>query len=362
MIINYSYILLAFAISMAFSLVCTPLVIKLCNTHGLYDEPNARKVHKQAIPRLGGTLFMPSLSIGVAATLLVIYKDTDKNIELNISTFVVIAGALMIYLIGILDDLKGLKATHKFIIQSVAALFFPLCNLHINNLHGLFGIYEMPLWASYPITVFVILLIVNAMNLIDGIDGLASSLAALILTTFAFLFGRLGSELFCLMSISLAGAVLAFFIYNFFGKVGKLKIFMGDSGSLFLGYVIAYLAIKYQMDNEQGGFPYREESLLISYSLVFLPCIDVVRVALQRKFQGKNMFDPDKTHIHHCIMNLGLDMHQTLAVILTFFVAICSINYGLYTIGVSTALILFIDITIYAIFILAVQKFRVDNK
>lgn len=362
MIINYLYFILAFAISMIFSLICTPLVIKLCNTHGLYDEPNARKVHKQSIPRLGGTIFMPSLGIGVAATLLIMYRDADKNIEINISSVIVIAGALLIYLIGILDDLKGLKATHKFIIQTIAALFFPLCNLHINNLHGLFGIYDMPLWASYPITVFVILLIVNAMNLIDGIDGLASSLAVLILSTFAYLFLQLGSELFSLISISLAGAVLAFFIFNYFGKVGKLKIFMGDSGSLFLGYVIAYLAIKYQMDNEQGGFPYREDSLLISYSLVFLPCIDVVRVALQRKFNGKNMFDPDKTHIHHCVMNLGLDMHQTLAVILTLFIAICTINYGVYTAGIPTAIILFIDITIYGLFILAVQKFKAADK
>ena len=362
MIINYTYIIIAFAASMVFSLALTPLVIKICNTKGLYDEPNARKVHKQAIPRLGGTLFLPSLGFGVAIASAVMCCERKEELTLNASSLIILAGAFLIYMIGILDDLKGMKATHKFAIQTVAAMLFPLCNLMINNLHGIFGLYEIPIWASYPLTVFVILLIVNAMNLIDGIDGLASSLSIIILTVYSYLYGSLGLELFSLISISLAGAVSAFFIYNVFGKVGKLKIFMGDSGSLVLGYVIAYLAIKFQMDNENGGLPFREESLLTSFSLVFIPCVDVIRVALQRKFNGKRMFDPDKTHLHHCIMAMGLDMHQTLLVIIVFFAAICSINYGLYIGGLSTALIIIIDFVIYGIFIGAVNFFKIQKE
>lgn len=358
MVINYTYVVIAFVASLIFSLVLTPLVIKICNNKGLYDEPNARKVHKHAIPRLGGTLFLPSLGFGVAISCFVMYTNADQDIMLNPSSLIIIAGSLLIYLIGILDDIKGMDATQKFVIQIVAAMLFPLCNLMINNLHGIFGLYEIPIWASYPLTVFVILLIVNAMNLIDGIDGLASSLAIIILCAYSYLYGSLNMPLFSLISISLAGAVAAFFIYNVFGKVGHLKIFMGDSGSLILGYVIAYLAIKYQMDNECGGLPYREESLLTSFSLVFIPCIDVVRVALQRKLSGKKMFEPDKTHIHHCIMAMGLDMHLTLLVILALFTAICSINYGLYVGGVATALIILIDIVIYGIFIGAVNIFK----
>ena len=126
---------------------------------------------------------------------------------------------------------------------------------------------------------------------------------------------------------------------------------MGDSGSLFLGYVIAYLAIKYQMSNEPIGFPYREESLLISFTLVFLPCIDVIRVAILRKLHGRSMFEADKTHIHHRIMQMGLDMHQTLAVIITLFVSISLINYGLYVGGLQTEYIIGVDIIIYTLFI-----------
>ncbi|MCR5044681.1 MAG: undecaprenyl/decaprenyl-phosphate alpha-N-acetylglucosaminyl 1-phosphate transferase [Bacteroidaceae bacterium] len=360
MSITYIYIIIAFAISLVFSLIGTPLIVKLCNTYGLFDLPNTRKVHKYSIPRLGGTLFMPSLSIGVVVTLLIMYQGINEDLKIGISNVMMVTGAFMIYIIGIFDDLRGMKATHKFIIQTIAALFFPLCNLMISNLHGLFGIHEIPLWISYPLTVFVILLIVNAINLIDGIDGLASGLAFLILASFSYLYFNLKAYLFSLISISLAGAILAFFFFNMYGKVGRLKTFMGDSGSLFLGYVIAYLAIKYQMYDEPNGFPYREESLLISFTLVFLPCIDVIRVAIQRKLRGKNMFEADKTHIHHRIMQIGLDMHQTLAVILTVFVSICLINYGLYVGGLQTTYIIGIDILIYTVFIWIVERMKAE--
>jgi len=361
MAINYTYIIIAFAISLVFSLICTPLVVRLCNTYGLFDLPNARKVHKYSIPRLGGTLFMPSLGLGAVITLLIMYQGIQKDFHIGLSNVMMVVGSIMIYLIGIFDDLKGMKAIHKFIIQTIAALIFPLCNLMISNLHGLFGIHEIPLWIGYPLTVFVILLIVNAINLIDGIDGLASGLAFLILASFAYLYHELHAHLFSIISTSLAGATLAFFFFNMYGKVGRLKTFMGDSGSLFLGYVIAYLAIKYQMSQEPLGFPYREESLLISFTLVFIPCIDVIRVALWRKFNGKAMFEPDKTHIHHRIMQMGLDMHQTLATIITLFISICLINYGLYVGGLETAYIVGLDIAIYSLFIWIVEKLEVST-
>ena len=208
---------------------------------------------------------------------------------------------MLIYIIGLIDDIKGLKASHKFLIQTIAALIFPLCNLMINNLHGLFGLYELPLWASYPLTVFVILLIVNAMNLIDGIDGLSSSLSIIMLLVFAFLFHQLNAPLFVLLSVSLTGALIGFFYYNYYGRIGKNKIFMGDTGSLFIGFVIAYLAIKYQMKgwvNITNG----DATLLTSITLVFIPCIDVTRVALTRLFKGKKDVcprpDPHTSYYH----------------------------------------------------------------
>jgi len=340
------YCIIAFCVSFLFSIVGTPLIISICKRKELYDIPDARKVHKFAIPRLGGTLFMPSMCVGTVAGLIAFYGTPKQEFPLTLSTAAMAAGGITIYLIGILDDLKGMKATHKFIIQLIVASFFPLCNLMINDLHGLFGIHMIPWFIAYPITVFVILLTVNAMNLIDGIDGLASSLSILILLAFGILFNDLGAEVFSNLSFSLAGAVFGFFLYNYFGKINGNKIFMGDSGSLFLGYVISYLAIKYQMSN-WNIFEYRENSFLISFSLLMLPCFDVVRVAIGRKLNGKKMFDPDKTHIHHLIMATGLGMHQTLLVILITFGAFCIINYGLFIFGLNISMIILVDAISY---------------
>ena len=351
MIQNHAYIIIAFAISLIFSLIGTPLVVKLCNTRGLLDQPNARKVHKQGIPRLGGSLFMPSLGVSILVTLLVMHQSNSSGFNIGFSTVMMAAGACMIYLIGLLDDIKGLKAIHKFIIQTIAALIFPFCNLMISDLHGLFGIHEIPIWVGYLVTVFFILIIVNAMNLIDGIDGLASGLACLILGAFAYLYYTNEAYLFSLISISLAGATLAFFFFNMFGKAGMLKTFMGDSGSLFLGYIIAYHAIKYIMVCDNKSIYPSEEAFLTSWSLVFIPCIDVIRVALQRKINHKGMFEADKTHIHHLIMDIGIGMHNTLIVILCLACCICFINWGLYTISVPITYIMIGDIFIYGIFI-----------
>lgn len=340
------YIITAFCASLIFSVIGTPFIIAMCKKKGLYDMPDARKVHKFAIPRLGGTLFMPSMCIGMVAALTVLHGGFSHEFTVAISTTAMAAGGLTIYLIGILDDLKGMKATHKFVVQFVVASLFPLCNLMINDLHGIFGIHMIPCVVAYPLTVFVILLIVNAMNLIDGIDGLASGLSILILWAFTFLYSALGSPIFTILPVSLAGAVTGFFLFNYFGKINGHKIFMGDSGSLFLGYIISYLAIKYQMSN-WDVFEYRENSFLISFSLVMLPCFDVIRVAIGRKLRGKQMFDPDKTHIHHLIMATGLSMHQTLLVIICTFIAFCIINYGLFIFGVGITYIIIIDIISY---------------
>lgn len=357
---SITYILLAGTVSFLFSLICTPFIVKICQIKNLYDQPDNRKVHRLAIPRLGGTLFMPSMGLGVVTALIAMYGGVHQTFDVYISTILLCIGSLLIYLIGILDDLNGMKAVHKFAIQLMTALAFPLCNLSINNLHGTFGVYDIPLYVSYPLTVFVILLIVNATNLIDGIDGLSSGLGMLMLIAFTYLFHQQNFGMFCLMSGGLTGAVLAFFIYNVFGKIGKNKIFMGDSGSLFIGYVVAYLAIKYQMSNEDAGFPYREDSLITSWTLVFIPCIDVIRVAVMRKLHHKNMFDADMTHIHHRIMQAGLTMHQTLGVIIALFFAICFINYGLNGLGVNCTWIMGADILLYGlmIFFLEQKPFR----
>ena len=347
--------MISFTLCIIITLAVIPYIVQMCYKHELYDMPNGRKIHKIAIPRLGGIVFMPITAIGMIIGLILMNKGDNIEVEFYLSSFLMIVGAMLIYIIGLIDDLKGLTASRKFIIQVIAAFIFPTCNLMISNLHGLFGIYELPLWISYPLTVFTILLIVNAMNLIDGIDGLSSSLSIIILFTFAFLFHKLGAPLFVLLSVCLAGTLIGFFYYNYYGIIGKNKIFMGDTGSLFIGFVIAYLAIKYQMKgwvNITNG----DAALLTSITLVFIPCIDVARVALTRILKGKEMFSPDKTHIHHIIMQMGLSMHYTLYTILIIYIVIGILNWGLYVSNININWIFLTDLFIYVLFIWSAKK------
>lgn len=337
-------------VGIGFSYATLTLIVNLCHKYGLVDSPNWRKVHKVAIPRLGGLIFMPSLAISLVVGMGTMTQLGIFEHKFTASSFAMVAGAMLIYIIGLSDDLQEMKASTKFIVQIAASLLFPLCNLMICNLQGFCGIYELPLWISYPLTVFIILLIVNAMNLIDGIDGLSSGLSILMLTMLGYLYYERGSMLFLLLCTAMIATLGVFFCFNVFGQPRGKKIFMGDAGSLTLGYIIAYLVIKYQMVEWANGTG-DSRPLVLAYSLVIIPTFDVVRVALTRLKNGKEMFSPDKTHIHHLIMQTGISMHVTLACILAFFCILIAANMLLNGLGMNITWIIAIDILLYAIII-----------
>lgn len=341
---------LAAAISTAIGLY---IVIKACHYLKIYDQPNGRKVHHKPIPRLGGIVFMPSAAMGLCAGLYLL-AGGDKRMEISISTIAMTVGALIVYCIGFFDDRFGMKAYHKFIFQGISALFLPLCGLLITDLNGLLGIHQIPLLVGYPLTVLLIMTIVNAINLIDGIDGLASGLCILILSAYAYVAAEKGFLVIALTNTSIVGALAVFFLFNYFGKVGRMKIFMGDAGSLFLGYICAYMSIKSLM-RPIAPIDCGEEQVLISVSLLFVPVIDVIRVALQRWFTGHPIFEPDKTHIHHLFMAAGLSMHGALLAIILLFFLICGLNYWLWDVHLHLPVILLSDIFIYILVMRTLQ-------
>jgi len=323
-----------------------PLIIKACRYFEYFDLPNERKVHRKPVPRLGGLIFMPAAVVGLFVASWIRVLMGDEEFVFGVSTIAMTIGGLMIYLIGIIDDRFGMKATHKFIIQTVAALILPLCNLVITDLNGIFGLHEIPFAVGYVLTVMAILTIVNAINLIDGIDGLSSGLCILILLAYTILLR--GNPAIAALDAAIVGSLLVFWCFNVFGKVGGLKIFMGDAGSLFLGYVCAYMSIKSLM-RPIAPVDCGEEQMLISITLLFIPVLDVMRVAVQRRLTGHGIFDPDKTHIHHILMNAGLSMHATLVCILMLFLLICGINYSLWQCHFLLPLIVLVDVAIYAL-------------
>lgn len=328
------------------TIIGLPFIIKACRFFKYYDLPDERKVHRKPVPRLGGLIFMPAAVVGLFVASWTQVLMGGEEFVFGVSTVAMTFGGLLIYLVGIIDDRYGMKATQKFVIQTVAALILPLCNLVITDLNGIFGLHQIPFWIGYVLTVIAILTIVNAINLIDGIDGLSSGLCILILLAYTVLLK--GHPAIASLDAAIVGSLLVFWFFNVFGKIGGMKIFMGDAGSLFLGYVCAYMSIKSLM-RPIAPMDCGEEQMLISITLLLIPVLDVVRVALQRYFTGHGVFVPDKTHIHHILMNAGLSMHAALACILSLFLLICGINYALWQCHFLMPLIVLMDIAIYAL-------------
>ena len=343
------YIILALLIGAIVTATVIPLIIAFCRKFGYYDQPDERKMHHVAIPRLGGLTFLPAMAMGGIITLLVYYANTVETPYFQVTTALMIVGATIVYLMGVLDDLLDLSANLKFIILAIGSAMLPVCNLLIDNLYGFFGLYELPLWLAYPLTVLVIMTIVNAINLIDGIDGLASGISMICLIVFIYLFVDLRSIVFVVLSAALLGAVAMFFYFNLFGKVGGLKIFMGDAGSLILGYVLSYFAIKSMMITEQDIYS-DINPILIPYSLFIVPVFDLIRVAFSRLLAGEPMFHADQRHIHHILIRCGLTMRQTLIVILVLVVAFILGNLFLNDMQVPMTIIFFLDVSLYLLF------------
>lgn len=351
------YLLGAFLVSLICGLVFTPLILDFCKRKRLYDIPSERKVHKNATPRLGGISFFPSMLTAFFIVLLFTPIVEQDVLPVNIWSAVFLAGLLIIYGIGIIDDLVGLKATTKFMVQIATACLLPFAGLYVNNLYGLFGIYEIPYWFGVPLTVFIIVFIDNAINLIDGIDGLAASLSLLALAGFLAYFKYHGVYVYTYTIIvaGMMGALVAFAYFNLFGKAERnTKIFMGDSGSLSLGFTLGFLAVKCAMDNN-NIWPYRPEAIIVPLTLLIVPTADVVRVTLFRLRHHKPLFDADKNHIHHKLMRAGLNQHQSLVCIIGLAAGYIVMNGLLYMVTSPTVIVI-VDIVLYCIVNLCINR------
>ena len=334
------YIFISFSLSALCGFTVIPLILNFCKKKGLYDIPDSRKIHKNAIPRLGGISFMPSMVLASLITI-VVFNQTFLKHQITVSPWSVgfFFSLLIIYCVGIVDDLLGLGAKTKFTAQTLASCILPLCGLYINNLYGFCGFYEIPYWAGAFLTVFCIVDITNAINLIDGIDGLSAGLSFIALTGFLLCFLREGIMAYCILIAGLMGILIPFMYFNIFGKAEKnRKIFMGDSGSLTLGFILGFLFVKFTMDNPNVR-AFSPDSMMLAYSLLLVPVYDVIRVSLIRIKHHAPIFQADKNHIHHKLMRAGLNQHQTLVTILLLAIGYIFVNICLWTFCDLTVLV-----------------------
>lgn len=298
-----------------------PRILVISLRKRLFDVPDARKVHKRPIPRLGGVTFYPVLLFVIClltAYRVIVGDLPNEAFTVHFATEILcmFAGLTMLYIIGIGDDLVGVRYVNKFKIQILSAALFPIAGLYINNFYGLLGIHELTPYIGVPLTMLLVVFITNAINLIDGIDGLASSICIIALSVFGILFANNGLWMFVQLAFVCVGILIPFFIYNVFGNAERgRKIFMGDTGSLTMGYVLSFLVVKYCMYTETQSLSESNAPIIIAFSILLVPCLDVIRVVLGRIRRGKSPFLPDRTHIHHKFMDMGFTPRASLILI-----------------------------------------------
>ena len=341
---NYIFIILAFVISVCIALFVIPRILLISLRKRLFDIPDKRKIHTCAIPRLGGVSFFPTILFSCCLVLafrtITGYYISDLHATcfllalfcllflLRFLCFLLeclflVCGLTLLYLTGITDDLIGVRYRQKFVIQILCACFFSIAELWINDLYGLLGIYAIPNWIGIPFTILTIVFITNAINLIDGIDGLASGLSSVALLVFGLLFIEKGLWMYSMLAFSTLGVLVPFFYYNVFGNAERArKIFMGDTGSLTLGYILSFLAIKYSQNNPEV-ISNTKGTFLIAFSTLIIPAFDVVMVRLRN---GKSPFEPDKNHIHHKFLAMGFTPRKAMIIIILISCAFSVVN------------------------------------
>ncbi|MBW8333695.1 MAG: undecaprenyl/decaprenyl-phosphate alpha-N-acetylglucosaminyl 1-phosphate transferase [Prolixibacteraceae bacterium] len=286
-------IFLSLAISFSIAYFIIPKIIKVSKIKKLFDVPNHRSAAKHIVPTLGGIAIFAGFRLSQGISL----NSFDTN-ELKYLS----AGVLVMFLIGLKDDIIGVSAKAKLIVQLlVAGYLVILGNYQITNLHGIMGIHEIEYFTGIILSVFVIVGIINSLNLIDGIDGLSSGIGIVISSVFGLLFLTASDYIYAITCFSLTGSLIAFFLYNVFGHANK--IFMGDTGSLILGVVVAAIAIHFIEFTPVSNTAIHGSSA-IALSIIIVPVIDTLRVFMIRISQKRSPFSPDMNHIHHNLLKL----------------------------------------------------------
>ena len=287
------------------SYILTPYMARVGKKQNMIDMPSHRKIHEEAIPNLGGIVIF----FGFLLSLLFVVQ-----IEGQIKALLI--GGVIILLLGVVDDIVDLSPKHKFIIQMVPALIVIIYNSDLINsfIVNQLKIFDLLGYLLYPILIFWIVGVTNAINLIDGLDGLACGISLIALVTFLILGLRQNLEALSLISIALAGSILAFLKFNFY----PAKIFLGDSGSTFAGFMLASIGALWVLNSGNAFF------ILIPIIILALPIVDTL-FAIWRRYRGHYpIFQADKGHLHHRLLTRGI-AHKNVVFILWGISAICSV-------------------------------------
>ena len=345
-------LILSFITAFILTYFAIPSVIAVARVKRLFDDPNERSSHSVSIPSLGGIAIFAGLIFSVIFW-------TPFNVFGDLQY--ILCSLVLIFLIGAKDDIVPMRPSRKFMGQILAALIMVLkADVRISSFYGLFNVYDLPFFISVLLSVFVIVLIINAFNLIDGINGLTGTISVIITMTFGYWFFMVERVEIAIVCFALMGAVIAFLKYNY----TPAQIFMGDTGSLVVGLISATLAIKFMETNLNLASPYAVKSIPgVTIGILIIPLYDTLRVFTTRIIKGKSPFYPDKTHIHHLLLDLGFSHLQgtaILAVTNVFFIVMVYFLQGIGTLAL-TILVLAVATILSGILYYLAKKKRIER-
>ncbi len=356
-------LILVFITSFVVVLYSTPALIKVAILKNLIDLPSEeRKIHKRAIPTIGGiiiyaaTLFSFSLwyNIEELHEYSLIYESV-KEFQILIAT------SLVLFFVGVKDDIIGTAPVKKLFAHVVVGLILILMgSIKITGLHGVFGIEQIPDWGSIFLSLFTYIVVVNAMNLIDGVDGLAAGVGFLAATFFGTWFVFANEYTLASLSFALAGSLLGFLVFNF----SPAKIFMGDSGSLIIGmfiYVLSAELIEYPADR-LDSFWVNVSNPVFAIAALIYPLTDTLRVFIIRAIKGQSPFSADRNHLHHRLIDCGYSHAKTAIIIYLFTLFTVGVSLLSYYINTSLALLTVMACSgIFILWVLVAHKVK-SNK
>jgi UDP-N-acetylmuramyl pentapeptide phosphotransferase/UDP-N-acetylglucosamine-1-phosphate transferase len=302
-------LVLSFSIAFLLTYLSIPPTVRVAVAKNLFDEPNHRKLNKTVVPTLGGVAIFLGLSLSS-----VLFMTNTVGAEMRI----LFAAVIMMLFIGLKDDLLAISAWKKLAVQITAALFLVLIGgFRVTNLFGLGGIEQMPEWAGMVISTAIIIFLVNAFNLIDGVDGLAAGLALIISAALGSWFYLAGHINFSVVCFALSGSLIAFLRFNLWGR--KNKIFMGDTGSLVIGIFLAAMVLKFVEFNLTTEGPlHMKQAPLVALALFIVPITDTLRVFAIRVWHKRSPFSADMNHIHHLLVKLGMGHIQVSSFLVAY--------------------------------------------
>lgn len=325
-------ILLTASVAFVICFLSIPVVLQIADQKKLFDIPDERKVHTHAIASLGGVGIFGGF---ILASLLSIPSVPGQSYQVFLYFF---AAAVVIFFLGLKDDLVILSATKKFIGQVIAAaIIIHLGQVRLDSMYGVFGFEQLPEGFALAMSYLTIIVVINSFNLIDGVDGLAASLGIVTMIIFGTYFFINGYQAYALLAYAMTGSLVAFLIFNHH----PAKIFMGDSGSLMIGLVSSILVIKFinVAHDPATPVPLDSSAVAIGFSILIIPLLDTLRVFAIRILKGRSPFSPDKNHIHHLLLRWGLGHPAITLVCVAVNIAFVVIAYVGRSLG-STYLLL----------------------